>query len=422
MGVVCLKLENNNCKVVYHGGRRSLSLYLVQCFGPFPCVRLARLSSLKMATGVNRKISAASARAHTRRAKKSNSLQLPSGILGTALAVLFIGFLAWGYQVIQPPPPKICGTPDGPPITAPRIKLRDGRYLAYKEHGVPKDAAKYKIIFVHGFDSCRHDASIANTLSPDVVEEMGIYIVSFDRPGYGESDPDPNRTPKSIALDIEELADQLVLGSKFYVVGFSMGGQVVWNCLKYIPHRLAGAVLVSPVVNFWWTGLPANLTAEAYGRQKLQDQWALRVAHYVPQLTYWWNTQRWFPISGVIAHSPHIFSDQDKELLPKLSNRKNYVAQVRQQGDYETVHRDLMIGFGNWEYSPLDLENPFPNNEAFVHLWQGDDDLMVPVTLQRYIAQSLPWIHYHELQGSGHLFGHADGMSDSLIKSLLSVK
>jgi len=38
-------------------------------------------------------------------------------------------------------------------------------------------------------------------------------------------------------LDIEELADQLGLGSKFYVVGLSMGGQVIWNCLKYIPHR-----------------------------------------------------------------------------------------------------------------------------------------------------------------------------------------
>jgi pimeloyl-ACP methyl ester carboxylesterase len=66
---------------------------------------------------------------------------------------------------------------------------------------------------------------------------LGVYIVSFDRPGYGESDPDPNRTLKSIALDIEELADQLGLGSKFYVTGYSMGGQVTWNCLKYIPHR-----------------------------------------------------------------------------------------------------------------------------------------------------------------------------------------
>jgi hypothetical protein len=97
-----------------------------------------------------------------------------SGILRTTLAVLFIGFLAWAYQVSQPPPPKICGSPDGPPITAPRIKLRDGRHLAYKEHGVPKEDAKYKIIFVHGFSSCRHDAVVAHTLSPVI-----FYITFF---------------------------------------------------------------------------------------------------------------------------------------------------------------------------------------------------------------------------------------------------
>ncbi|KAK7244916.1 hypothetical protein RIF29_39745 [Crotalaria pallida] len=162
---------------------------------------------------------------------------VPSGIRKKTLAVLFIGFLAWAYKAIQPPPPKICGSPDGPPVTAPRIKLRDERYLAYKEHGVPRDAAKYKIVFVHGIDACRHDAVVAETLSPDVAKDLGVYIVSFDRPGYGESDPDPNLTLKSLALDIEELADKLRLGSKFYIIGHSLGGLVVWGCLKYIPHR-----------------------------------------------------------------------------------------------------------------------------------------------------------------------------------------
>lgn len=69
------------------------------------------------------------------------------------------------------------------------------------------------------------------------MEGLGVYVVTFDRPGYGESDPDPKRTPKSIALDMEELADQLGLGLKFYVIGISMGGEVIWTCLKYIPHR-----------------------------------------------------------------------------------------------------------------------------------------------------------------------------------------
>lgn len=70
-----------------------------------------------------------------------------------------------------------------------------------------------------------------------MLEEFGIYYLSFDRPGYGESDPHPKKSAKSIAFDIEELADQLGLGPKFYVVGFSMGGEIVWSCLKYIPHR-----------------------------------------------------------------------------------------------------------------------------------------------------------------------------------------
>ena len=71
----------------------------------------------------------------------------------------------------------------------------------------------------------------------ELIEELGLYVVSYDRPGYGESDPHPKQTVKSLALDIEELADQLELGSKFYVLSYSIGGLVVWGCLKYIPHR-----------------------------------------------------------------------------------------------------------------------------------------------------------------------------------------
>ncbi|KAK9289678.1 hypothetical protein L1049_007836 [Liquidambar formosana] len=372
-----------------------------------------------MAGGVNRKVSAASARAHTRRAKQNSSFPLPSGMFKKILVVLFMGILAWAYQVIQPPSPKICGSTDGPPVTAPRIKLSDGRHLAYKEHGVPKDIAKYKIVFVHGFDCCRHDAVVATNLSPEILKDLEVYIVSFDRPGYGESDPNPKQTVKSMALDIEELADQLGLGSKFYVIGFSMGGEVIWSCLKYIPHRLAGATLIAPVVNYWWPGFPANLSKEAYYQQFRQDQWSLRVAHYTPWLTYWWHTQKLFPASSVIAHSLDILSQQDRELIPQVPSRKSFMAQVRQQGEYESLHRDLMIGFGTWEFDPMDLTNPFPYNEGSVHLWHGDEDSLVPVTLQRYIAQQLPWINYHELPGAGNMFPYADGMSDAIIKALL---
>lgn len=370
----------------------------------------------------NQKVPAASAsgRAHTRKkSKQSHSLRLPLGVFRKLLGLLFFGFSAWFYRVIQPPTPKICGSPGGPPITAPRIKLRDGRHLAYKEHGVPKDKAKYKIVSVHGFDSCRHDTTAARALSPELLEGLGLYILSFDRPGYGESDPDPKRTVKSAAMDVEELADQLALGSKFYVIGGSMGGVIVWSCLKYIPNRLAGAVLIAPVINYWWSGLPANLSNEAFKWKPLQDQWALSVAHYTPWLTYWWNTQRWFPVSSLIAHNPDILSPNDKNLIPKLSFRREYMAQIRQQGEYESLHQDLNVGFSSWEFSPLDLKNPFPHNDGSIHIWQGDEDRVVSPKLQRYIAEKLPWIRYHEVPGVGHLFSYSDNVYDSVITALL---
>lgn len=78
-----------------------------------------------------------------------------------------------------------------------------------------------------------------------------------------------------------------------------------------------------------------------------------------------------------------------------------------------------MVAFGTWEFDPMDLNNPFPNNEASVHIWQGYEDRLVPTILQRYVAKRLPWIKYHEIPNAGHLLQHVDGMGDNIIRSLL---
>ncbi|KAM0005483.1 hypothetical protein Hdeb2414_s0211g00834401 [Helianthus debilis subsp. tardiflorus] len=74
---------------------------------------------------------------------------------------------------------------------------------------------------------------------------------------------------------------------------------------------LAEATLIAQVVNYWWPGLPSNLSQQAFSKQFLQDQWSLRVAHHSPSLTYRWKTRKWFPSLTVIAHSPDILSRQD---------------------------------------------------------------------------------------------------------------
>jgi hypothetical protein len=87
---------------------------------------------------------------------------LPQPNLGMfiVLVILLMALLAWACQAIRPPHPRICGSPSGPPVTALRIKLRDGRHLAYKEHGVSKEVARFNVIYIHAlqkykyFDTC----------------------------------------------------------------------------------------------------------------------------------------------------------------------------------------------------------------------------------------------------------------------------
>ncbi|KAK9726996.1 hypothetical protein RND81_05G251000 [Saponaria officinalis] len=337
------------------------------------------------------------------------------GKVALALGVVIARYI---YKALKPPPPKICGTPGGPPITSPRIKLKDGRYLAYSESGVPRDEAVYKIIIVHGFGSSKDQFL---PVSQELAEELKLYFLYFDRAGYGESDPNPKRSVKSEALDIQELADALQLGSKFYVIGISMGGYPAWSCIRYIPQRLAGITLVAPFVHYWWSGFPSDLNNKAFRKlPSVWDRWTFRIAHYAPWLFYWWMTQKLFPILSFMSGGPTVFSQKDLEILKKLSEiPKVGQEKVRQQGVHESLHRDIMAGYANWGFSPLDLNNPFPDDKGAVHIWQGCEDKIIPFEMNRYIAEKLPWIKYHEIPDGGHVFLYEQSMCDSIIKAFV---
>ncbi|KAL9272855.1 hypothetical protein AKJ16_DCAP18938 [Drosera capensis] len=334
-----------------------------------------------------------------------------------AVLVLGASFVIWAWKSLTPPDPRICGKPNGPPVTSKRVKLSDGRHLAYREYGVAKGCAKFRVVVVHGIDSSK---DFYLPLSQEFMEELGLYIVAYDRPGYGESDPNPNRTVKSETFDLEEFADKLQLGSKFYLVGLSMGNYVSWGSLRYIPHRLAGVALVAPVINYWWPSFPQKLPDEALKRIPKSDARMLWISHHVPGLLFWWLTQKWFPSSEVMNRSPVVFSQKDMEIIVMMSqlppgNEPNPC----QQGNSESCYRDLKLGFGSWEFDPMELKNPFPDNPGVVQLWQGYEDRLVPYKLQRFLVEKLPWIKYHEIPGRGHLIIHETALCEAIFKSLL---
>lgn len=75
--------------------------------------------------------------------------------------------------------------------------------------------------------------------------------------------------------------------------------------------------------------------------------------------------------------------------------------------------------FGTWEFEPFDLENPFAGRTGSVHIWQGDDDYLVPVVLQREVAKALPWVQFHEVPGAGHGLLGIPGQADIMIRTLI---
>lgn len=91
----------------------------------------------------------------------------------------------------------------------------------------------------------------------------------------------------------------------------------------------------------------------------------------------------------------------------------------QQQGVYESLHRDIMTGYAKWEFDPMDLSNPFPDNEGSVHIWQGGEDRIIPSRVNRYISEKLPWIQYHEVPEAGHLLIFESKHWETILRALL---
>ncbi|XP_030503020.2 uncharacterized protein LOC115718395 isoform X1 [Cannabis sativa] len=343
-----------------------------------------------------------------------------SGLVSRTALRVVIGVLGIIFMAThQSPSPHIDGDDDDSshPIISQRIRLKDGRFLAYKEKGVPKTRSNYKIIIVHGFGSSKD----MNFLAPqDLVDELGIYFLLYDRAGYGESDPNPKHSVKSEALDIQELADQLQIGSKFYVIGVSMGSYPTWSCLKYIPERLSGVAFVVPIVNYKWPSFPRKLIKDDYRRKLVQC--GVWMANYVPGLLYWLVTQKWLPTtSSVMNRKPVLFNSRDIDALKKTKGFPMLTPEkLQHKGVFDTLRGDFVVAYSEWGFDPMELRNPFPNeNRSCVHIWQGYEDKVVPFELQRYVSSKLPWIKYHEVVDGGHLIVHYNGLCEAILRALL---
>ncbi|XP_011006948.1 PREDICTED: uncharacterized protein LOC105112796 isoform X2 [Populus euphratica] len=313
------------------------------------------------------------------------------------------------------------------PPSAARILLPDGRHMAYLEQGVPADRARFSVIAPHSFLSSRL-AGIPG-VKTSLLEEFGVRLVSYDLPGFGESDPHPRRNLNSSAMDMLHLAGSIGILGKFWVLGYSSGSMHSWAALRYIPDRIAGAAMFAPMINPY----EPSMTKEEMRRT--WEQWSSRrkllyfLARKFPKfLPYFYHRSFLSGNHGQINKWMSQSLEKKDEMLIEGPMFEEFwhrdVEESVRLGIAKPFTEEAVLQVSNWGFSLADLHvqrkcmrngillwlrSMYSQEECEwagflgpIHIWQGMDDQVVPSSMADYITRVLPRAILHKLPNEGH--------------------
>ncbi|PON69833.1 Alpha/beta hydrolase fold [Parasponia andersonii] len=309
------------------------------------------------------------------------------------------------------------------PPNATRIQLPDGRHMAYHEQGVTADRARFSIIIPHSFLSSRLAGLPGIKMS--LLEEFGIRLVTYDLPGFGESDPHPSRNLNTSALDMLHLANAVGVSDKFWVLAHSGGGMHAWAALKYIPNKVAGAALFAPMMNPYEPGMTKEEMKRTWENWLPRRKFLYFLAHRFPRfLSSFYH--RTF-LSGKLGQIDKWLSDEiliEEPIFEELWDR-NLEESIRQR-NVKPFIEEAMLQVSNWGFRLSELQvqrrcqgrgilpwlrSMYSQAECEltgylgpIHIWQGMDDHVVPPSMTDYIARVLPEANVHKLPNEGIYF------------------
>ncbi|KAJ8753962.1 hypothetical protein K2173_001860 [Erythroxylum novogranatense] len=313
-----------------------------------------------------------------------------------------------------------------PPV-ARRVLLPDGRHVAYHEQGVAAESARYSMIGPHAFLSSRL-AGIPG-VKASLLEEFGVRLITYDLPGFGESDPHYKRDLNSSALDMLYLANALGVNGQFWVLGYSSGSMHSWAALKYIPEKIAGAAMFAPMVNPYDASMTKEemrrTWAQWLARRKLMYFLARRFPKFLSSFYH-----RSF-LSGNHGQIDKLMAlslgRKDKVLTDKAIFEEFWHRDVEEsvrQGSVKPFIEEAVLQVSNWGFSLADLrlqkkcqskgillwlksmysqaECELTGFPGPIHIWQGMDDQVTPPSITDYISRVLPDSILHNLPDEGH--------------------
>ncbi|XWS52711.1 hypothetical protein CRYUN_Cryun11dG0094300 [Craigia yunnanensis] len=313
------------------------------------------------------------------------------------------------------------------PPSADRIMLPDGRYMAYREQGVPADRARFSMITPHSFLSSRL-AGIPG-LKASLLEEFGVRLLTYDLPGFGESDPHPKRNLESSASDMLFLANALGVSDKFWVVGYSSGSLHAWAALKYIPDKIAGAAMFAPMVNPYDSLMNRGEKYGTWEKWTRKRKFMYFLARRFPRsLSYFYRRSFLSGKHGQIDQWLALtLGRRDRALIEDPVYEEFWQRDVEEsirQGNAKPFVEEALLQVSNWGFSLADLklqkkqrgkgilnlikfllsgsEEEYTGFLGPIHIWQGMDDKVVPPSMTDFVHRVLPGAAVHKLPYEGH--------------------
>ena len=276
-----------------------------------------------------------------------------------------------------------------------QIRLRDGRILGYAEYGVPDGKP---VFYFHGFPSSRIDWPIFD--SDAIAARLNARIIAADRPGYGLSDFKRGRQILDWPDDVIELADELQV-DRFAVLGISGGGPYALACAHRIPRRLTTTAIICGMGPSEAPGARDGTAMLLPGKSALIRKLLLMLM----AMSFRRNPDRF--LSQMKATVP----EPDKLLLDQPEVVQAFIYSMREafQSGTQGAYWDAILYKQPWGYQLKDIS-------VQIHLWHGELDTQVPVSVGRYVASIITNCQAKFFPNEGHL-----SLAHNHIKEILSI-
>jgi pimeloyl-ACP methyl ester carboxylesterase len=276
------------------------------------------------------------------------------------------------------------------------IELPGGGSLGFARFGDPHGVP---CLAFHGLSSSR--LMPGWMFAPELLATTGVSMVGVDRPGYGRSTVPGAAGFSDWPRAVGALADQLGLG-RFAVLAHSLGSAFALACGHALGDRLAVIVIAS--------GMGPLRPGERFRPGSRADNLYWRLAR---RQATWLLNPLWRLSGTMVLRSaggdPQRFTQGMSRRLPE-ADRLTTQRVLARPGAQAALIEDLREGYRQGTTAMVADLLRYTRPWGFgldqvtttVHLWHGEQDPKVPITLARQLAAGLPRCQAHFGPG-GHL-------------------